>query len=124
MQFESLKVFCDVARLKSFSLAASSNHLSQSAASQIVSQLEKRLGVDLVDRSTRPLELTTPGQAYYEGCKTLYDQYLELEAAVRVAQHKLETTVSVAAIYSVGLAHMGEMVERFSRRYPDAKIQI
>ena len=58
MQFEALKVFCDVARNQSFSRAADANRISQSAVSQIVNQLEKRLGVQLVDRSCRPLQLT------------------------------------------------------------------
>src|SRR5438270_10948037 len=111
MQFESLKVFCDVARHRSFSQAALTNHVTQSAASQIVLQLEKRMGVRLVDRSTRPLQLTVPGRRYYEGCKGLVEQYLELEASVREANHELAVTVQVAAIYSVGLSDMGQYVE-------------
>src|SRR5262245_5430681 len=55
MQFEALKVFCDVARFRSFSQAATANQLSQSAASQVVLTLERRMGVQLVDRTTRPL---------------------------------------------------------------------
>jgi DNA-binding transcriptional LysR family regulator len=47
MQFESLKVFCDVARFRSFSQAAQSNSVTQSAASQIVLQLERRLDVQV-----------------------------------------------------------------------------
>ena len=54
MQFEALKVFCDVARLRSFSEAAAVNDLTQSAVSQIVLHLERRLDVQLIDRSTRP----------------------------------------------------------------------
>src|SRR5437588_12487161 len=100
MQFESLKVFCDVARHRNFSQAAAANHVSQSAASQIVLQLEKRMGVLLVDRSTRPLQLTALGQVYYDGCKGLVEQYMELEASLRQAQADLEVNVQVAAIYS------------------------
>ena len=74
MQFESLKVFCDVARHRSVSQAAAANDVSQSAASQIVLQLEKRLGVKLIDRSTRPLQLTREGQVYYDGCRGLVEQ--------------------------------------------------
>ena len=85
MQVESLKVFCDVARCRSFSQAAGLNDVTQSAVSQVVSQLEKRLGVQLIDRSTRPLQLTAAGQMYYDGCKVLLEQYLELEASVRNA---------------------------------------
>ena len=71
MQVEALKLFCDVVRHRSFSLAATANNVTQSAASQMVSQLERRMGVQLIDRSTRPLHLTPLGQKYYEGCKPM-----------------------------------------------------
>jgi DNA-binding transcriptional LysR family regulator len=124
MQFESLKVFCDVARQRSFSRAAAANHVSQSAASQVVSQLEKRLGVQLINRSTRPLQLTPPGQRYYEGCKGLVEQYLELEVSVRNAASQLAPTVEVAAIYSVGLSDLGQSVERFQTEHAPARAHV
>ena len=124
MQFESLKVFCDVARYRSFSQAAAANERTQSAVSQIVHQLEERLRVQLIDRSTRPLQLTPLGRMYYDGCKGLVDQYLELEAAVRNAQEDLEATVRVAAIYSVGLRDMHQYLERFEAQQPRARVHI
>lgn len=126
MQFESLKVFCDVARFRSFSQAAAAQRpaITQSAVSQIVLQLEKRLGVQLVSRSTRPLHLTPLGQLYYEGCKGLVEQYLELEARIRNAQAELASSIQVAAIYSVGLGDMGQHVERFHELLPNVKVQI
>src|SRR5262245_18077895 len=98
MDLAYLKVFCDLGQLASFSKAAEKNHLSQSAVSQIVDLLEKRLGVDLVDRSERPLKLTAPGRTFAEGCRSLLDQYGELKAAVRDEHDQLEATVRVAAI--------------------------
>ena len=124
MQFESLKVFCDVARFRSFSQAAQTNNVSQSAASQIVLQLERRLGVQLVNRSIRPLQRTPLGRAYYEGCKGLVKQYQELEASIRDAQDQLDIQVQVAAIYSVGLGDMGKYVEMLAARQPNARVQI
>src|SRR5262245_6701777 len=124
MQLESLKVFCDVARCRSFSQAASENGLSQSAASQIVSHLEKRLGVQLISRSPRPLQLTPLGRTYYEGCKKLWEQFSELEASIRDSHADLETTVQVAAIYSVGLGDMGQQVQRFQQLYPNAHVHL
>jgi len=124
MQFESLQVFCDVARFRSFSQAAQSNNVSQSAASQIVLQLEHRLGVQLVDRSTRPLQLTDLGKVYYEGCKGLVKQYQDLEASVRDAQVQLDAQVQVAAIYSVGLGDMGKYVQLLTDRQPKAQVHI
>jgi DNA-binding transcriptional LysR family regulator len=124
MQLESLKVFCDVARLQSFSLAAAENHLSQSAASQIVIQLEKRLNVQLIDRSFRPPKPTREGEVFWAGCKAIIEQYQELEASIRDAQRELVGNVQVAAIYSVGLGDMGEYIEQFAKQYPEAKIRM
>src|SRR4029077_17714131 len=90
----------------------------------IVSQLEKTMKVQLIDRSTRPLQLTAPGATYYEGCKTLLDQYDELEARIRHAQIEIAGTVMVAAIYSVSLSDMGQYVQRFQAEVPKAAVHI
>ena len=124
MQLETLKVFCDVARQRSFSQAAQANDITQSAASQIVSMLERRMQVLLIDRSTRPLQLTPLGQTYYEGCKTLLAQYLDLESSIKTAHTRIAGTVQVAAIYSVGLGDMGHYVERFTASQPGAQVHI
>ncbi len=124
MQIEALQVFCDVARLRSFSQAAKVNQRTQSAVSQIISQLEERMAVQLVDRSTRPLQLTALGQRYYDGCRSLLAQYAELEASIRSARTHVAGTVQVAAIYSVGLSDMGQYVERFAAEEPGAQVHI
>lgn len=126
MQFEALKVFCDVARRRSFSQAAASQTppLSQSAVSQIVLMLERRMGVQLINRATRPLQLTSLGQIYYEGCKGLVERYQELEAAVRQRQAEVDATIQVAAIYSVGLGDMGHLIERFETLHPGTKVHV
>ncbi len=124
MKFKFLRVFCDVVRHRSISQAASANKVSQSAASQIVLQLEKWLGVQLIDRSTRPLQPTSAGQAYFEGCRDLIEGYLELEASIRRAQTDIADTVQVAAIYSVGLGDMGQLVEQFGLQHPNAKVHV
>src|SRR5579885_247937 len=127
MQFEALQVFCDIVRCRSFSQAAAQQQppLTQSAVSQIVHQLEKRLGVQLINRSTRPLQLTPIGQAYYQGCKELVERYLELEASIKQGRPQLMTaTVQAAAIYSVGLGDMNQYVERFNAEQPFARVHV
>jgi DNA-binding transcriptional LysR family regulator len=124
MQFEALKVFCDVVRQRSFSAAARINHVTQSAASQIVLQLERRLGVQLIDRSTRPLQTTPVGRTYFEGCRELVEKYAELEATIRDAKEELDAIVQVVAIYSVGLSDMGNLVSRFKAQHANANVQI
>lgn len=124
MQMEALKVFCDIVDLRSFSKAAEANELSQPTVSRLVQQLEDRLEGQLIDRSKRPLQLTPLGQAYYDGCKRLVEQYIELEASLRQATAPLAMTIRVAAIYSVGLWDMGQYVERFETNHPHARVHI
>ncbi len=126
MQFESLKIFCDVVRWASFSRGASENGISQSSASQAVHQLELRLGVKLIDRSKRPLVPTPHGRVYYEGCKDLVGRYLEVESRVRAFENASNVvgTVGVASIYSVGLHQLSRFVQMFGERYPSATVRM
>src|SRR3954452_24519258 len=126
MQLESLKIFCDVVRWASFSRAAAEKGISQSSASQAVHQLEARLGVKLIDRSKRPLVLTPQGKVYYDGCRELVGRYEDLENRVKslVDEHKVNGTVGVASIYSVGMHHMRRYVKTFEDRYPEATVRL
>lgn len=124
MHVKSLRVFCDVVGRRSFSRAATDNGISQSGASQIVSHLEKSLGVKLIDRSKRPFVLTAEGEVYYEGCRKLVQRYYALEEDVKTLHQEVEGRVGVAAIYSVGLSYGRDLVESFTKRHPRATVHI
>lgn len=124
MYLEALKIFCDVVRHKSFSRAAAANHVSQSAVSQNVLQLEKGLGVRLIDRSKRPFQLTPEGQVYFDGCRGLVERYYAVEAEVKALGSEIAGVVNVAAIYSVGLGDMSRLVQQFAHQYPRASVRL
>lgn len=124
MQLESLKIFCDVVRFHSFSRGANANDVSQSAASQVVDKLEKRLGLKLIDRSRRPWALTEEGKYYYENCQALIDRYEEIEAEVRKRGSAPTYEVRVSAIYSVGFRDLGTDIETFRREMPGSDVVI
>jgi DNA-binding transcriptional LysR family regulator len=124
MNLDALKVFCDVVRQRSFSRAASSNRLSQSGASQAVSQIERRLGVQLIDRSRRPLALTPEGRVFFEGCLDLIGGYDALESTVRGLHEENTARIRVASIYSVGIYDMNRYLRAFLARRPRGDIQI
>ena len=90
--------------------------MSQPAISQAIQQLEEHLGVTLIDRSQRPLQLTPAGEAYFDGCRRLFSDYRLLEDRVQNLSSKVTGRVRVAAIYSVGLLQMAEYVNRFEER--------
>lgn len=124
MHFKSLKIFCDVVYRRSFSRAAEDNGISQSGVSQVVTQLEHRVGVKLIDRSKRPFALTPEGEVYYEGCRKIVDRYFALEEEVRSLHGEVAGRVRVAAIYSVGLHHMSRYVQEYMTQYPKANVRL
>lgn len=124
MHIKALKVFCDVVVRRSFSRAADENGISQSGASQMVHHLEEHLGVKLIDRSKRPFVLTPEGDVYYNGLRKLVRRMEALEEEVRSLHQQVSGRVSVASIYSVGLSHMKDFVQRFQQRYPKARVRL
>lgn len=124
MLLKSLRIFCDVVDCRSFSRAADRNGLTQSGASQIVHQLEERLAVKLLDRSTRPFMLTAEGELYYSGCRELVERFDLLEDEVRRLHQEVVGRVRIASIYSVGLSHMNVLVQQFMERHPKANIRV
>jgi len=124
MHLKSLKVFCDVVDRRSFSRAADENGISQSGASQVVHQLEERLGVKLIDRSKRPFVLTPEGGRYYDGCRKIVLEYFDLEDEVRSLHEEVAGRVVVASIYSVGLHHMNRYLQWFLVKFPKANVRL
>jgi DNA-binding transcriptional LysR family regulator len=124
MNLKSLKIFCDIVARRSFSRAAEDNGISQSGASQVVGQLESRLGVQLIERSKRPLVPTREGQVFFDGCRKVIAAYDALEDEVRTLHEEVAGRVRVAAIYSVGLHHMSRYVQEFMSRHPKANVRL
>jgi DNA-binding transcriptional LysR family regulator len=124
VNLKSLKIFCDIVSRRSFSRAAEDNGISQSGASQVVSQLENRLGVQLIERSKRPLVPTREGKVFFEGCRKLLAAYDALEDEVRTLHDEVAGRVRVAAIYSVGLHHMSSYMQEFRAQHPKANVRL
>lgn len=124
MSLDTIRIFCDVAEERNFSRAAALNGITQSATSQRIRSLEEELGVELIDRSTRPCGLTPTGKLYYEGCREILDRYERLEREVARTPKPLRGRVDVASIYSADVAHLNEIREGFKEEHPEAGIQI
>lgn len=124
MNYENLKLFRDIAQTHSFSRGASMNGISQSAASQHVQELERVLGVELLDRSTRPLVVTPAGRLYGEFCRDILRRKEDFESALQRMRQEVEGTLRVAAIYSVGLSEMVNLEHEFAHRRPEAKLEV
>jgi len=98
--------------------------VSQSAASQHIQEVERRLGVALLDRSKRPMELTAAGKIYNDFCRDVLRREEELGLALESLKGQVEGAVRVASIYSIGLSEMTHLQEEFSSRYPTASLHV
>jgi LysR family transcriptional regulator, transcriptional activator of the cysJI operon len=124
VSFEQLVLFRDIVQTKSVSRGAAMSGISQSAASQHLHELETRLGVALLDRSTRPFTLTPAGKLYHELCRDVLERHAEFQAALEGLKTDVEGTVRVASIYSVGLSEMSYVKHEFSARHPSARLEV
>jgi DNA-binding transcriptional LysR family regulator len=100
------------------------NGISQSAATQHIQESEKRLGAQLLDRSTRPLGLTSGGKLYADLCRDVLRREEDFAAALDEIKAEAEGTVRVASIYSIGLSEMSRLRDEFARVCPGAQLHI
>ncbi len=123
MHLRYLKVFCDVVERRSFSKAAAANGMTQSGVSQVVQQLEEHLGARLLDRSKRPLLLTPEGSVFHSGCQKILREFDALVEEIRAVGNDVSGTVSIAAIYSIGLSYLPELQKLVREAYPKLDVR-
>ena len=122
--FSDCKLFRDVAQARSLSRAAALNGISQSAATQHIQELERRLGVQMLDRSTRPLGLTAAGKLYAELCRDVLRREEDFVVALDGVKAQVEGTIRVASIYSIGLSDLVRIRDEFAAACPGAQLHV
>src|SRR5688500_12644174 len=126
MHIETLKVFCDLVDLQSFSLAAERIFRTQSAVSQQIRTLEEKFKRRLLERvrGRREIKLTPAGEVFYRECKNVLAAYDQLNESLRGLVGKIGGTVKVATVYSVGLHEMPAKAGEFMSKFPSARIDL
>jgi DNA-binding transcriptional LysR family regulator len=124
MQIETLKIFCDLAELQSFSKTADKHFLSQSAVSQQLAQLELAYKCQLINRKKRPIELTKEGQLFYTASVDILDRYEQLRSELNALKSSAETRINIAAIYSIGMHTLPDYVKRFMVKYSNVNVNV
>ena len=124
MTLGNVRLIRDVAYHRSISKGARLCEMSQSAASQAIQEVEREAGIELFDRSTRPLTVTSAGKLYADYCRDILRRYEELEASLNQLKQRVTGRVRIAAIYSVGLSEMTDIEYRFASSFPDALLEI
>jgi LysR family transcriptional regulator, transcriptional activator of the cysJI operon len=124
MQFEGLKVFCDLVETESFTKAAEINKVTQSAVSQTISSLERHFKALLIERSKKNFRLTREGDVVYDYSKRLLQTYAAIHSRVQEIKQVISGDIRVATVYSVGLHDLPPYIKRFLKDYPDVHIHV
>ncbi|MEA3224655.1 MAG: LysR family transcriptional regulator [Planctomycetota bacterium] len=119
-----LRIFCDLADLRSFSRTAEKHLVSQSAVSQQLAQLELTHKCQLINRKKRPIELTKQGQLLYQAAKDMLDRYEELRHDLSDLQKSSVSRIDIAAIFSIGMHTLPDYVKRFMVNNPNVNVHI
>ena len=119
-----LAVFVRVAQLGSFSRAAKSMGMPVSTVSRKVQELEARLGVSLIKRTTRKLNLSERGLRFYESCAPHLQCLEEAEAGLTDSRGTLEGPLHVTAPAALGRGQFIEFISGFSSRHPKVQIEL
>lgn len=118
-KLKKMALYQRVVELGSFAAAAADQRLTPAMVGRHVADLEQMLGLQLIRRTTRSMEVTEAGHSYYQGCKAMLAQLAALEHAVGSAQDTVTTgTIRVAAPDGLGPSVLMDAIAAFVADYP------
>jgi len=121
---QEMSVFSRVVGSGSLSAAARELGISPALVSRRLAALENRLGVRLINRTTRSLNLTVEGARYYDACTRVLAEIEEADAEVSVGRVEPQGTLKVALPASFGHQHVAPLVPQFAARYPKVQLAL
>jgi DNA-binding transcriptional LysR family regulator len=119
-----IAIFTRVVDRKSFSAAAEELRLSPSVVSKRVTALEERLGVLLLNRSTRRLSLTEAGSQFHKKCARALLEISQASGEASGLANKLSGQIKVYSTLGAGLKHISGGIIEFNERYPQLSVDL
>lgn len=123
MEFRHLRYFIAVAEEKNFTRAAERLHMAQPPLSRQIQQLEEFLGVELIQKGTRPVTLTEAGVFFLAHARQLLDQFQELKTMTQRIG-KLERALSVGFVASTLYGLLPDIIRRYRERHPEVEVTL
>lgn len=124
MNLEGIDIFVKVIQTGSFTKAAQALKKPVTTVSDKVAQLEKRLGVTLIHRTTRQLKLTPVGESYYEKCLRALAEFEVAEQELQTSKMEPQGRLRVTTSVDVGHSVMPALAKRFLQKYPNVKLEL
>lgn len=122
LDFTTLKIFIAVVERESFIGASKALEMPTSNVSRCISQLEARLNLQLIERSTRHMKLTQAGHLLYTRARPLLEALEQTETELTLRQMQLSGPLRICIPNEIGPALLGSAIADFACRYPDLEI--
>ena len=123
-RYENMNTFVRVVETGSISAAADRMDVAKSVVSRRLKELETHLGVELFHRTTRQMNLTDSGRAFYQQAVRILADILEAELATTQSHGALRGSLKVAVPLSFGLMHLGSAINEFLQQHPDIEFDL
>lgn len=123
-QLQDMALFALVAELGSFTAAAQKAGLPKSSVSQRISQLEQQLGIRLLNRTTRRLNLTFAGEHYLVHCREMLAASERAEYAIQRLRDNPSGRLRITSPAGIGATLLARLNAEFQRRYPDVSLDV
>jgi DNA-binding transcriptional LysR family regulator len=123
-ELEDMNAFVRIVEAGGFGRAADQLGVAKSALSRRLADLEERLGVQLLNRTTRRSSLTEAGRSYYQRALQILGDVEELNAEVSDTRARLRGTLKVAVPLSFGLMHLSPVLQEFAEANPELVIHL
>lgn len=123
-QVSELAFFSQLVGAGSLAATARELNLTPPAVTKRLAQLEKRLGVRLLNRTTRSISLTAEGETYLVNAKRILEEIEEMERQVSSSRAEPKGLLRVNAPLGFGRTHVGPAISSFAKRYPEVEVQL
>ena len=119
-----MAAFAQVVEHGNLTRAAAALRLSPSGVSKLIARLEERLGVRLLQRTTRRVAPTAEGRLFYERAREILEEIDAAEELVGSGRLRPRGTLRVSLSHGFGMSQIVPLVPAFSERYPDVELQL
>ncbi len=123
-RFDEMRAFVRVVEAGGISAAAEQLGMAKSAVSRRLAELENRLDVQLLQRTTRRMHLTDAGQEFYQRCVAILDELESAEQGLMKSRHTLEGRLRINAPLTLGLRHLMPLLEGFMAEHPALQLDV
>lgn len=124
MNLDGIDVFVKVIQTGSFTAAAKQLKMPTTTVSSKVAQLEKRLGVTLIQRTTRKLNLTQAGTSFFQRCSLALEEIEAGESELNATKLEPEGVLKISSVAELGRSILPNIVRGYLKAYPKMKVEL